>query len=165
MQTNQNNTFFNIDWDIIVKYLTPPILATIFNLSFIRALIFPIKELNNTFNQFRNDTFYKLCRNGQVCYLQATLNDAFDYELRRIRIEDSGTELLTTIHPDSDEKPIMLQDDETGAFMLHNDSAYGGDYDFIIVVPFKITFGQEQRLRALVEYYKLVGKRYDLLKN
>jgi hypothetical protein len=142
----------------------PPELRTAFNLNFLNALLFPFKELNNTFKSFRDENIYKLNHTGQVCYLKGALNDSFDVDQRRIRIEDAGGEDVTLLSLDNDQQPLIIDDDATGAFIVHNDSAYnGGSWDFIVVIPYAFSSSEVYRLIALVDYYKLAGKRYDII--
>ena len=157
---------FNLDFNKVVVWLLPRIVRTVFNVVWLKALLQPIVGIYtgiDGFINYRNDVYYKLNHNGQVCYLEAALNENLDFIERRIFLTDAGGDVITLLHRDSDEEPLVLQDDATGAFVLHNDSAYyGGRYDFVVNIPYQFSEADIYQLRALVNYYKLAGKRYDI---
>ena len=157
---------FGINFNTVVVWLMPKVFRTVFNTNWLKALVKPIITLYNKFIGKRSDNLYKLEHNGQVCYLEAALNDAFDIALRRIYISDAGGDVVKLIHRDTDETILIVGDDTQGAFIVHNDSAYfGGSYDFIVNIPYQFSEADMYRLRALVDYYKLAGKRYDVVIN
>ncbi|MBS2100718.1 hypothetical protein [Carboxylicivirga linearis] len=157
---------FGIDFNNVVIWLIPKVLRKAFNIAWLKALVTPIISLYNQFTSYKADILYKLDHNGQVCYLEGALNDAFDTDERRIYISDAGGDTITLIHRDSDNDPLVLDADDYSAFIMHNDSAYfGGSYDFIVNIPYQFSDASLYRLRALVDYYKLAGKRYDVVVN
>ena len=106
----------------------------------------------------RNDARYKMGHSSQVCYLQASCNDAIDPIQRRIEIRDTTTssEVVPLLSADVYGQPIIL-----GEQLLYGDNYYNlGAYDFEVYVPFTITLAQRYQLRAVLEFYKLAGKRY-----
>ncbi len=156
---------FGINFNNVVVWLIPKVLRTSFNVAWLKALVVPVVTVYNQLLTFKDEVLYKLSHNGQVCHLQGALNDTFDISLRRIYISDAGGDVVTLIHRDTDEKVLVLQDD-TAPFTIHNDSAYfGGSYDFIVNIPYQFSEADMYRLRALVDYYKLAGKRYDVVIN
>ncbi len=157
---------FGINFNTVVVWLIPKVLRTAFNVAWLKALVVPVVSLYNQLLTYKTDVLYKLSHNGQLCYLEGALNDTFDTALRRVYISDAGGDVITLIHRDSDGDPLLLDDDVTGAFIIHNDSAYfGGSYDFIVNIPYQFSEADIYRLRALVDYYKLAGKRYDVVVN
>lgn len=106
----------------------------------------------------RNDARYKMEHSSQVCYLQASCNDALDPIQRRIEIRDTTTssEVVPLLSADVYGQPIIL-----GEQLLYGDNYYNlGAYDFEVYVPFTITLAQRYQLIAVLEFYKLAGKRY-----
>lgn len=106
----------------------------------------------------RNDARYKMGHSSQVCYLQASCNDALDPIQRRIEIRDTTTssEVVPLLSDDVYGQPIIL-----GEQLLYGDNYYNlGVYDFEVYVPFTITLAQRYQLIAVLEFYKLAGKRY-----
>lgn len=157
---------FDLDFNKVVVWLLPRMVRTVFNVAWLKALVQPVVTLYNTFLTYRNDTQYKLNHNGQVCYLEAALNDTFDTAERRIYLTDAGGDVITLINRDTDGDPLIINDDPNGGIIIHNDSAYfGGSYDFIVNIPYQFSEADIYQLRALVNYYKLAGKRYDVVVN
>ncbi len=157
---------FDIDFNNVVVWLTHRRVLTVFNVAWLKALVSPIVDLYNEFKSYREDILYKLSHNSQVCYIEAVLNDAFDVVERRIYISDAGGEVVTLINRDTDGNSLIINDDANGGIIIHNDSAYfGGSYDFIVNIPYQFTDAEIYRLKALVDYYKLAGKRYDVVVN
>lgn len=156
-----------INWNKFVVLLLPLRLrmATVFG--FIRSLLAPIVYIFNMLRTYETDIRYKLSHTSQVWSLEAVLNDAFDIAERRIYITDAGGEMVTLINRDTDGDALIIDQDSDGdALIIHNDSAYfGGSYDFIVNIPYQFTEAEMYRLKALVNYYKLAGKRFDVVVN
>jgi hypothetical protein len=100
-----------------------------------------------------------------VWSVKAVLNDTFDVDQRRITVSDSGQASIIILKPDTYNEPVVLQPDSVKpAVVISNDSAYAGsEFDFIVTVPFTITESDMYRLKALVNFYKLAGKRYKVI--
>jgi len=158
---------FEIDWTRFVAWIWPPIIRQVFWVSFCRALIAPVVTVYNRFMLYRDDVMYKLAHTSQVWSIEKVLNDAFDPVSRRIYITDPGYFEVTLINRDTDEPPHTILQDAAGPILyISGDSAYaGGSYDFIVVLPYQFSASDIYRLRALVDYYKLAGKRYDIFQN
>lgn len=133
--------------------------------AWLSVLIGPIQALHARFVEYANDIDYKLNHNGQVCYLEAALNDSFDPVMRRIYIADAGGNAIVPLQRDGDSEPVLLGSDSGGsALVLQPDSGYtGGSFDFLVVIPYTFSQSQTYRLRSLVDYYKLAGKRFDII--
>jgi hypothetical protein len=132
--------------------------------AWLSVLLSEIQNLHAKFIDFSDDITYKLNHNSQVCYLESALNDEFDPSLRRIYIADAGGELIQPLQRDTDLTPVVLGSDTAGSpLTLQPDSGYtGGSYDFIVKLPYVFDQATIYRLRSLVNYYKLAGKRYDI---
>jgi len=127
------------------------------------VLVSEIEVLWSLFKSFTDDTDYTLSHNGQVVYLEAALNDAFDPSARGIYITNSGGNEIIPLFPDNDLKELELQPDSDFSNMvtLYPDSEYeGGEYDFIVNVPFVLTQGETYRMQSILDKYKLASKRY-----
>ncbi len=152
-----------INWNRFVVLLLPLRKRTASIFGFIRSVLAPVVYLYNVLRTYEADIRDKLKFTSQVWAIEAVLNDTFDTAERRTYISDAGTDVITLIHRDSDEDPVLLDDDATRAFVLHNDSAYfGGNYDFVVNIPYQFSEADIYQLRALINYYKLAGKRYDI---
>jgi len=153
--------WYKINFDRLANLFTPELLKKESMMAVLRCFMRPMTTIYNLFLSFKAETDYKLSHNSQVCYLQAVLNDAFDYSDRRIYIEDAPvlewTRLLWT---EAEDKPIML-----GVFMLQSEKFIGSDsIDFIVFVPNALGLNDNDfvKMNALLRYYKLAGKRYEI---
>lgn len=155
---------FQINWNNIVNWLMHPDLKTDINMAFLNVVKTPLQYVYNKFTTYRNEVNYKLNHNGQVCYLRGALNDSLDVDQRRITVEDSGDEQPVMLYPDESEEPVIIDPDSgDDIVILQKDSGYlNSGYDFIVVMPEYITDATLYRVMALVDFYKLAGKRYDV---
>ena len=152
-----------INWKRFVVSLLPVKLRTGSVYSLISAMVSGVVHIYNTLLSYNSNVTYKLAHTSQVWSIEDALNDRFDPQLRRIYIQDAGGEVVTLIHRRSDEEPVMIQPRTDPALLIHNRSAYdGGNFDFIVKTPYTYSQGDIYAMRALVDYYKLAGKRYDI---
>jgi hypothetical protein len=92
--------------------------------------------------------------------LRKALNDEFDDEQRRIRIEDGRQKQRLYIYPRSTNKPLYI-----GKVFLYQRGSYiDGGVDFIVVLPNGLEY-DKYKLEALVNFYKLAGKRWEINHN
>ena len=114
-------------------------------------------KLLYAFQQARTADLYNLAHNSQVCYLRKALNDEFDPQQRRIRIEDGKQNERLYIYPRSANRPLFL-----GKVFLYQRGDYiDGGVDFIVVIPQGLQY-DKYKLEALVNFYKLAGKRWQI---
>jgi len=124
--------------------------------SFVRALV----TKHQYWIQYRDSNIYKLNHNGQVCYLRKALNDKFDQSLRRIYIDGSGGEAQKTFIY----TPAENQTKYLGLIYLFNSLEFADTgADFLVYVPASIVAAQPFELRALIDFYRLGGKRYLII--
>ena len=117
----------------------------------------PLNKLLDDFKVHRERDLYNLAHNSQVCYLRKALNDEFDPQLRRIKIEDGRQKQRLYIYPRSANKPLYL-----GKVFLYQRGAYiDGGVDFVVVLPLGLEYDR-YKLEALVNFYKLAGKRWTI---
>lgn len=154
---------FNEDLKKLALWLTPVWLRKPNFLILILAFTWPLRQLYNDFLKFVAAKLYRLSHNGQVCYLQAVLNDAFDVVLKRIWI--GNFEGITRIFfwPEVDERDVDFSVD---VFFWANADYADSGIDFTIHVPTDIvtTAPQMAYLRALTDEYKLAGKNYNIVR-
>ena len=148
---------YNLNIDKLLVLLTPTFLRKPKLRALLRMLATPLHKLLYDFQQARTADLYNLAHNSQVCYLRKALNDEFDSEQRRIRIEDSKQKQRLYIYPRSANKPLYL-----GKIYLYQRGDYiDGGVDFIVVLPKDLTY-DKYKLEALVNFYKLAGKRWQI---
>ena len=148
---------YNLNIDKLLVLLTPTFLRKPKLVAWLRTLATPLHKLLYEFHRARQDNLYNLAHNSQVCYLRKALNDKFDDEQRRIRIEDGKQKQRLYIYPRSANKPLYL-----GKIFLYQRGDYiDGGVDFIVVLPKDLTY-DKYKLEALVNFYKLAGKRWQI---
>ena len=148
---------YNLNIDKLLVLLTPTFLRKPKLIAWLRMLATPFHKLLYDFQRTSQDNLYNLAHNSQVCYLRKALNDEFDDEQRRIRIEDGKQKQRLYIYPRSANKPLYL-----GKLFLYQRGDYiDGGVDFIVVLPKDLTY-DKYKLEALVNFYKLAGKRWTI---
>lgn len=148
---------YNLNIDKLLVLLTPTFLRKPKMVAWLRALATPLNKLLYQFQQARTADLYNLAHNSQVCYLRKALDDEFDSLLRRIHIEDGKQNARIYIYPRSSNKPLYL-----GKVYLYQRGSYiDGGVDFVVVLPQDLEYDR-YKLEALVNFYKLAGKRWNV---
>lgn len=129
------------------------------------AGVSPLGRLVGELRRLRRETGYRLGHNGQVCKLRGVLNDVFDGEERRITVTDavsgSGGDRSVVWQRETG-RWVMLPLGGAGAALIHREGLGGtGDVDFVVNVPGCLSV-DETRVRAVVNMYKLAGKRFAI---
>lgn len=154
------SAMYNLNIDKLLVLLTPTFLRNPKLVAWLRMLATPLHKLLYKFQRARQADLYNLAHNSQVCYLRKALNDEFDDEQRRIRIEDGRQKQRLYIYPRSANKPLYI-----GKIFLYQRGSYiDGGVDFIVVLPKDLTY-DKYKLEALVNFYKLAGKRWEINHN
>lgn len=149
--------WFNINWSRLAVLLTPTFLRSEVMNAWVSLLLSPVGDVYTWWLQFRGQNIYNLAHNSQKCYLRGALNDRFDNELRRIRIDDGNGFKRKYIYTDAEEKPKFL-----GTMYLYDDSDYEDTgVDFIVVVPAGLIYNTYE-MKALIDFYRLASKRYKI---
>ncbi len=161
---------YNIDFRSLANLLTPPFLRKKTFIDWLSCLLHPLSFVNYNLNIFRKESIYKVTHNGQVVYLQKVLNDKYDNELRRIRIQDSFIYDPTWVYPEIRELPVYVYDENNPVY-IYDESAFDtAETDFVAIFPNEIKPVNEIdlnileiQIKSLINYYKLAGKRYLIL--
>lgn len=147
--------------------LLPPVLRGEKLQAIVKALIKPLQTLNDEFVIYINDTFYLISFTGQVIYLEKVLNDLYDSSLRRIYIQN-GTLLglppyIYNVVENRERYIYRKNETNPNQLYLRNIQEYTSSNDFIVFVPSGINTPQlETQIKAIVNRYKLAGKRYSI---
>jgi len=160
--------FYKIDLKRHIATALPSSLRQTGLLTFVWSAVASLTSLYNKFTIYRIATTYQLSHNGQVCYLRGMLNDSFDNILRRIMVEDAGTVIEPArIFWRSEDKTKRIYRRSEGKEWIINRRGFGatGAYDFVIKIPLDLSLSAAEltRMKALVNSYKLVSKRYSIL--
>jgi len=172
---------FEVDFKRLVVLLLPTFLRRPLLFALLKALVRPLVSMHTTFMAARREALYKANHTGQVCYLRGCLNDAFDSDLRRIKLADAeslGWCILykkETFPPDGKGKPLNLAFasekqkkmlvfgiGNKGVALLSKQGSIGAvGADFAVMVPMSMRGRvDENRIISLVNFYKLASKRY-----
>lgn len=162
---------FDIDYDVLVWQLLPVRLRKPIAYAWLKCLVQPVKWLYGLFTGFRGANLYLLAHNSQVAYLEAALNDTFDTILRRIYIIDGAYEDPEFVYLIPENKPVWLGlVSEVGSTSYVNPRVLYTNAEtsllgtaFIVVVPVGLSF-DAQRMRALIDFYRLAGRnQYEIV--
>ena len=117
-------------------------------------------ETYNTFLIYRDSVNYQLAHNGQVCYLQAMLNDFFDAVERRIRVIDFTAYGTTFFWEETDILHLVNMGDDHVVYFFADDVGV----DFTVQLPSAVVWDVPTLayVKAKVNEYKLAGKVYDI---
>lgn len=150
--------WYSVDWNRLVVLLLPTSLRKAKLVAFVQALIAPIIQVHYSWLLKRNEDLYKMQHTGQVCRLRKVLNDQLDVSLRRIYINDGNAFPRKYIYTRAENKPVFIGK----TFIYQNDEYTNTGVDFTVFVPSEIINTEVFKLKALIEFYKLAGKRYKL---
>ena len=160
------NAIFNIDLDRFVTLLLPIPLRKAKMIQWLFALIAPSKQLYDLFKQYRKNTNYKLEHTPQVYSMQNVLNDTFDNTERRIYIKDGIYKSPVRFYDRSNDSPVHFYDrsDDQPVRFFDRADLLVLDLDFIVMIPAALVLGQSDmiHLKALVDYYRLPDKTYNI---
>lgn len=133
-------------------------------IAWLRCLVKPVVNLHTQFITFRRNSLYKIEHTPQVFALENVLNDAFDVQLRRIRIGDGAYRDGVWFYNPEEQKPVFFYDPTENAPVHFYD---GGqlqslDVDFVVSVPFELRESQIIRMKSLIDFYRLPDKTYRI---
>lgn len=149
--------WYNIDFtDLAIKFL-PATFRKAKIVSFARMLLSGTVAVHDSFISYRANNIYKLANNGQVCYLRKVLNDNFDVSMRRIKIVDGELYPRTYIYT----APEQRQRYFGSLFLRQSIDFEDSGVDFLVILPSGLQFSEED-MRAILDYYRLASKRYDI---
>lgn len=149
--------WYKVDFKRIVVLFLPVAIRTTDIIALIQSLIAPLVDLYDQWVGYRAANLYRLAHNGQVCHLRKVLNDTFDSSDRRIQILDGNKFNREYIYTPPEKDPKYL-----GTLYLRPSSDYADTgVDFIVLVPNGLQFNIDD-MKAMVNYYRLAAKRYDI---
>lgn len=158
-------------FDIIKLFclLLPVRLRRIHTIQFLNALTSPIGAL-------AKDIRYKMQHDGRVIYLEKVLNEAFNipgysptsHEISK-QIYIGPGEIPDEVYifqPDEADRPPYVGDpmhvNDGDAIFLFTRGELDAQYcDFTVVVPSGLDIS-DIRLKSIVDYYKMAGKKYKI---
>lgn len=153
---------FNINIDIIIRQILPPRKRSNSILEFLQAAVKPLKQLHQSFLDRRQQTLFYMAYNSQVIYLERLLNIVFNSGNPGIYIDDAVQFDYWFLYNTAENHPQYIYNtDENQPVWLYNQTEFETNYDFIVFVPLGLQFNENQ-MKALINRYKLAGKRYTI---
>mgnify|MGYP003611617738 CR=1 FL=1 len=167
---------FNINYKRLALWWLPTFRRKQIILHYIWCLIFPLETLYIEFLKRRKQNLIKMNFNYQKFSIERRLNDAFDPIDRKIEIVNAvqyeGVYLYTEaeINPnnpnyysdDSNNKMKWLNGNDKPLYS-RNESELSSEFDFIVKIP--DTAINMNQLKAEIDFYKLLSKRYQIVIN
>lgn len=156
------NNYYNISFYRLVLLLLPTMLRQNIVVAFIAALVKPVALIHRQLEVYRSQV--DIAVNSQVCYLQALLNDSYDYYNRRIVVRDAPVDYNDFfLFSEGSGNAVMLSEDAS----LWVDAGKLGTTvpDFEIVFPKGYTLSEEENkaVRQLINNNKLTSKKYAIV--
>lgn len=153
---------FDIDLKAYVQDLIPVDLRSVEMLAWLGALIAPFVTILARFTTYRVDSIYKIEHTAQVYSLETVLNDAYDRAGHRIYIQDGVYINPNYFYEPAEEKPVYFYEGDPA--VLFYEPTQNLDVDFVVVLPsdLYLTAAGLFRIKALINFYKLPDKTYNL---
>lgn len=154
---------YDIDYRKLTRWLTPHVLRKARMMAWLNALVNPVVGVYRLFVRYRDAKLYQLAITPQVCYMEKMLNDRFDNTDRRIYIEDGQRFDPVYLFLEAENKPLYLyREVEAQPVYIYTpgETSENGN-DFIVFVPAGLVYNATE-MRALINQYKLAGKRYAI---
>lgn len=164
---------FSLDYDILIKQFTPS--ALLYKSKFycvLKSLIAPVKQLYQDLLIYKAICDEKLNYTPQTIYIEKLLNDKFDNVNREIYIEDLSNEEYHILYNKSegivDEIVIFNKSENEDETELFNKSEiitinYNVRVPATLYADLTADIDFMNSFRYYVEYYKMAGKRYQIL--
>jgi hypothetical protein len=159
---------FNPNIDTITELLLPVALRRPQTKAWLKALLKPLKQLLNTFQNYRLAAYQTLTHTGQVMYLEHLLNMIYfptHTQNNRINITDSTDPRPDDyLHNTSEGQQSFYfynkLEGETPEY-LFNKTEFLFNNDFIVNVPNFISIVEAQ-VKHTIDRYRQAGKRYSI---
>jgi hypothetical protein len=160
--------YYSINYSLLAVWLTPTMLRNDVETAFLTSLAKPLDSLNGEFNAYVQSLKTQI--KAQTCYMQAMLNDEFDFNERRIRVRTAPINFdYYLLWKENQNKPIMVSGEETDEFkpyLLSRDGLIStNNVDFEIVLPrgYTLSISELRNLRTLVNQNKMASKKYRIV--
>lgn len=157
--------FYHFDVDKWIIHLLPPVLRRSAIYSFLRVMLYPLKQLQSSFLTYRAMVNRQLTYNSFQDYLERFLNSLFFFEGRVIYITDVRTELTYLSFQSESVEPVYLSFiDETPATAIQLSSVAPSliSGSFIVYVPAALSEADIATVTNWVNYYKLAGTQFTV---
>lgn len=157
--------FFLFDVDKWIIHQLPPVLRRSGIYAFLRTLLYPLKQLQTAFLNYRSQVNRQLTYNAFHNYLERFLNGLFFFEGRVIYVTDVETEVVYLAYAsESAEDVYMSFVNETTAYPLNLSSIDPSQItgQFVVHVPAALTEADVATVTNWVNYYKMAGTQFTI---
>lgn len=163
-----NNIRYKVDFDYLATLLLPSLLRKPKLRAWLGALLAPLRQQYFAFLLYAEAARIELTYNSQTIVLEGALNDQFDPLLRRIRIDNSDTELqplyFNFLSEQQPEKPILFAAECPPWTYAYSYVEFSTQTDFTVRVPVLLRTPQRtDQLNARIRRFKLATRHYLLL--
>jgi hypothetical protein len=162
------NNYYTINYSLLALLLTPTLLRNDVEKAFITSLAKPLDALNDDFNAYVQSLDTQV--NAQTCYMQAMLNNEFDFTERRIEIRIAPVDFDSfLLWKENQNKPLMISGEKTDGFTPHLLSRAGltgaTNNDFEVVLPLLWIMSPVdlKRMKKIINGNKLASKQYRII--
>lgn len=157
-------SFYDINWDLLVKRMLPTSKRSTWHLEWLDSVLNGVIVLYNDFQTFKSSTLTELSYNSQKLLFEKALNDNFDATEKRIYIDNSADDLEDSFcyaisEGEEDAYCYKLTEEPFSGRYTYRIFEYVNPLDFTVFVPLALT-SLTENIKALVNFYKLAGKRY-----
>lgn len=176
---------FEVDFKRLVALALPVELRKPKLFALIKAATRPLVQLYDLFLSNRAANIYTVNITPQVCYLRKMLNDNFDITARRLYVANgvvndwhfaysystdpdmplvAGKADSTQLGAVTGSKVLVYNNDNEGLKLISKQGDIGTTgFDFYVMIPFALRgLIDENRVKSLINYYKLASKRYAI---
>ena len=155
--------FYLFDPDRWIIHQLPPALRRSVIYSFLRALLYPLKELVLAFTTYRDAVLLQLGYNGFLNYLERWLNGLFFYQYYEIYITEEELPIPSLSYDYEDLDPVYMtavDEDPSVALELYSFSPNNKICVFVVHVPPMLSESDIALVEKWVNYYKFAGTQY-----
>ena len=157
--------FYRFDVDRWIIHQLPPVLRRRGVFAFLRAMLYPLKQLMQTFTAYREAAMRQLSFNAFTIYLEKWLNDLFFFEYNDIYITDDRLLPAFLYEWNEFDVPVyMTFVDEDPAVPMELYSTPPDDRIgfFIVNVPPVLSSEDIAVVEQWVNYYKFAGTQFTI---
>lgn len=165
---HKTDSIYRLSMRRLVVLLLPIWLRVPSVVAILQAATAPLQRHLRELRDCRNTTTYRLTHNGQTCKLRGMLNDEFDREMRRIVVRDAEADasLAVRVFLRTEQRPKFTNSRQVEINTILNRRGYTGSTgtDFVIEIPAEVLKAIDvKRLAAMVNSYKLAGRRWKIM--
>lgn len=159
-----NKNYYNISFSRLAVFLIPSLLRLKIVVATADALVRPLGGVFRKFEAFTKSLDTSV--NSQVCYMEAIINNAYDYYERRIFIRDAPINYDDFfVFDENNINGVMLPDDDDAKLWVDNGKLGTTIADFEIVFPkgFSLSGNEIKSLSQVLNSNKLASKKYRIV--